>query len=78
MQSPDGREEESHVGFQEGVPGRWHTGVKFGAMLDTHTANQLLHNHLVMLGILWVRKLDGHSGGAPLNPWSLGLTWEES
>ena len=27
-QSPDGGEEESHVGFQGGVPGRWHTGVK--------------------------------------------------
>lgn len=28
VQSPDGLEEESHVGFQERVLGRWHAGVK--------------------------------------------------
>ena len=52
-------------------------------MLDTHAANQLLHNHSVMLGILWVGNLDGHSGGAPpcsleLGPHlggELGLIW---
>ena len=32
----------------------------------------------VMLGILWVTNLDGHSGDAPLAPWCWGLSGEES
>lgn len=56
---------------RRGFQGDGTQALKFGAMLDTHAANQLLHNHSVMLGILWVGNLDGHSGGAP--PCSLEL-----